>query len=129
MEYSVPAANGTACLEAIRVLLQTRFPEVRWPVEYRTLAADDVWLSTAFERDTVTISVHQDVREDETAYFQACERIFLEHGGRPHWGKVHYLSGAELAARHPMWERWWQARDRTDPTGVFLNAHLRAMRD
>ena len=77
MEYSVPAEEGPACMAAIARLLTTKFTDVRWPVEYRTLAADDVWLSTAYERDTVTISVHQGIDEDDEPYFRACEEIFL----------------------------------------------------
>ena len=127
MEYSVPAENGLACFAEIRHLLQNTFTDVRWPVEYRTLAADDVWLSTAFERDTVTISVHQDVREDETAYYQACEAIFLRHGGRPHWGKVQYLDAEQMAAIHPRWADWWQVRNDLDPTGRFLNPMLKKL--
>ena len=49
-------------MQAIQSLLNTTFTDVRRPVEYRTLAADDVWLSTAYQRDTVTITVHQDVK-------------------------------------------------------------------
>lgn len=128
MEYSVPAEHGPACLDDIRRLIRRDFPDLRWPVEYRTVAADDVWLSTARGRATATISVHQDIREDEARYFRACEEIFLSYAGRPHWGKVHYLSGAQLAARHADWDDWWAVRDRFDPDGVFLNDHLRAIR-
>jgi FAD/FMN-containing dehydrogenase len=128
MEYSVPLERGVACLVEIQRLLRDRFTDVRWPVEYRTLAADDVWLSTAFDRPTVTISVHQDVNEDDEPYFRACEEIFLAHGGRPHWGKVNYLSGADLAARHPCWDDWWRARDAIDPSQTFLNDYLKGIR-
>jgi FAD/FMN-containing dehydrogenase len=128
MEYSVPAERGGECFAAIRALVRRDFPALRWPVEYRTLAADDVWLSTAYRRPTVTISVHQDVREDERPYFAACEEIFLAHDGRPHWGKVHYLDGDRLAERHPRWEQWWRVRDAVDPAGVFLNGYLRSFR-
>ncbi len=128
MEYSVPAERGLDCFLEIRDLLHHQFPEVRWPVEYRTLAADDVWMSTAYERDTVTISIHQDVREDETAYYRAAEAIFLRYDGRPHWGKVHYLNGEQLAERHPRWSDWWRVRDRLDPDGRFLNPWLADLR-
>ncbi len=128
MEYSVPAEHGTACMRDIAEQLRKRFTDVRWPVEYRTLARDDVWLSTAYERDTVTISVHEDVREDEREYYQACEEIFLHYDGRPHWGKVHYLSGQTLAERHPAWDDWWRVRDSLDPGGLFLNAYLKELR-
>lgn len=128
MEYGLPAETGADCLREVRALIRSRFPELRWPVEYRTLAADDVWLSPAYQRPTVTISVHQDIREDERPYFAGCEKIFLKHGGRPHWGKVHYLDAEALAAAHPAWSDWWKIRDRMDPAGVFLNDYLKELR-
>ena len=73
MEYSLPAADGPACLRALRDLIATRFPDLAWPLEYRTLAADDVWLSTAYERPTVTISVHQGIDQPDEPLFRACE--------------------------------------------------------
>lgn len=128
MEYSVPADAALECFGEIRDLLRTSFTDVAWPVEFRTLAADDVWLSTAFERDTVTISVHQDIKEPDEPYYRACEAVFERYGGRPHWGKVHYLAGDKLRQIHPRWDDWWQARDRLDPTGTFLNPWLTGVR-
>ena len=128
MEYSVPLESGPACLDAIRQLLRRDFPEMPYPVEYRSLAPDDVWLSTAYERPTVTISLHQDVGVDDEPMFRAAEEIFRSYDGRPHWGKVNYLDGDELASIHPRWLDWWSARDRVDPTGVFLNDYLRSIR-
>jgi FAD/FMN-containing dehydrogenase len=128
MEYSVPAAAGVSCMRDLQKLLQTRFSDVQWPVEFRTLAADDVWLSTAYRRDTVTLSVHLPLGVDDEPYYRACEEIFLAHDGRPHWGKVHYLNGDALAARHPRWADWWEVRDRIDPAGTFLNPYLTGLR-
>lgn len=127
MEYSVPAEQGLACLDEIRHLLHNTFTDVSWPVEYRTVAPDDVWLSMAYERPTVTISVHQDVAVDETAYYDACERIFRRYDGRPHWGKVNYLSGETLASIHPRWQDWWAARNAADPEGTFLNDYMQTL--
>ncbi len=128
MEYSLPSSEGPACMRAIQRLLTTKFRDVRWPVEYRTMAADDVWLSTGYQRQTVTISVHQDVRVDEEPYYRACEEIFLAFGGRPHWGKVHYLGEQQLNSCHDKWQHWWQARDLVDPEGIFLNKFLKGLR-
>ena len=128
MEYSVPAAAGMECFLRLRELLKTQFPDVQWPVEYRTLAADDLWLSTAHDRETVTISVHQTTDEDETAYYKACERLFAEYEGRPHWGKLHYLNGNDLSALYANYQRWWQVRDGVDPASTMLNDHLEALR-
>jgi FAD/FMN-containing dehydrogenase len=128
MEYSVPVERGPACFAALRALIAGDFPDLRWPLEYRTLAADDLWLSTASGRATATISVHQGAELPDEPLFRACEAIFAAHDGRPHWGKVHYRSGAELASLYPRWTDWWRARDRYDPDGRFLNPHLAALR-
>lgn len=129
MEYAVPRERGPACLAAIRDLLARDFPDMAFPVEYRTVAADDVWLSVAFERPTATISVHMDARQDDEPLFRACEAIFAEFGGRPHWGKVHYRTGPEMAVLHDRWDDWWRVRDEFDPTDIFVNEPLRVLRD
>jgi FAD/FMN-containing dehydrogenase len=128
MEYSVPIDRGAACFAALRVKIERDFSALRWPLEYRTLAADDLWLSTASGRATATISVHQGVDLPDEPLFRACEEIFAAHDGRPHWGKVHYRSGAELAALYPRWGDWWRVRDRWDPSGLFLGPYLEALR-
>jgi len=128
MEYSVPAEHGPDCLRAIRGLIAESFPGLAWPIEYRTLGADDVWLSTAYERPTVTISVHQGVDQPDEPLFRACESVFRDFDGRPHWGKVHYLTGDELARLHPRHRDWWRVRDAWDPDGRFLNDALAALR-
>jgi len=44
MEFAVPAESGQDCLYEIRDLMRTRHPDVLWPIEYRTLAADSISL-------------------------------------------------------------------------------------
>jgi FAD/FMN-containing dehydrogenase len=127
MEYSVPAAAGPACFRAVRERMRSRWPDVVWPVEYRTLAADSAWLSTAHARDTVTISLHQDAKLDPDAFFADCESVFLAHEGRPHWGKLHRRTAADLARLYPEWERFRALRAELDPTGAFANPYLREL--
>jgi FAD/FMN-containing dehydrogenase len=127
MEYSVPAEAGPACFRAVRDRMRSRWPEVVWPVEYRTLAADSAWLSTAHRRPTVAISLHQDAKLDPDAFFADCEAIFRAHEGRPHWGKLHTRTRAELARLYPDWERFRALRAQLDPGGTFANAYLRGL--
>jgi FAD/FMN-containing dehydrogenase len=127
MEYAVPAAHGPACFAELRELLLRDFPDT-WPVEYRTLAADDLWISAASGRATVTISVHETVEKDDRAMFEAAEAVFRRYDGRPHWGKVHYRSGAELAGLYPSYRHWWEVRDRFDPDGRFVTPELELLR-
>ena len=128
MEYSIPTEHGPLCVAEIKNLLSSNYPDVLWPIEYRTVAADNVWLSPARGRSTVTVSIHEDVERDETAYYKDAETVFRAHGGRPHWGKVHYLSGEDLARDYDRWQDWWRVRDEVDPTGVLLNDALSKLR-
>jgi FAD/FMN-containing dehydrogenase len=127
MEYAVPAASGAACFRAVRERMRRRHADVVWPVEYRTVAADGLWLSPAHGRDTVTISLHQAAELPCDAFFADCEPIFVEHGGRPHWGKVHTRRAGDLAALYPRWGDFVALRRELDPHGVFLNDHLRSL--
>ena len=125
MEYAVPFEHGPACFRELRARMQDRHPNVLWPVEYRTVAPDDALLSNACGRPTVTLSVHQDGNQPYREFFQDVEPIFWNHGGRPHWGKIHSLRARQLSDLYPGWERFLAIRERLDPTGCFLNLHLR----
>jgi len=127
MEYSVPAEAGPECFRAVRERMRSRWPDVVWPVEYRTLGADSAWLSTAHRRASVAISLHQDAKLDPDAFFADCEAVFRAHEGRPHWGKLHTCTAAELARLYPEWERFRALRSELDPAGTFANPYLREL--
>ena len=127
MEYSVPASQGRECFLAVREQMRSAHPEVVWPVEYRTLRADETWLGTASGRETVTLSVHQDARIAPDAFFRDIESIFASHGGRPHWGKLHWRSAGDLRALYPRYDDFVALRRELDPEGRFLNEHLEAL--
>jgi FAD/FMN-containing dehydrogenase len=127
MEYAVPAEAGPDCFAAIRTLMRERHPAVTWPIEYRTVAADAIDLSPNHGRATVAISIHQAAELEHRAFFADAEPIFRAHAGRPHWGKMHSQTAKELAPLYPRWEHFQQVRKQLDPTGVFLNEHLRRL--
>jgi FAD/FMN-containing dehydrogenase len=127
MEYALPARDGLECFREVRERLRTRHPDVVWPVEYRSLAADDAYLSPAFARDTITISVHQDARLPFRELFSDVEAIFRGYAGRPHWGKIHTRSADELRRLYPEWETFQAVRRRLDPDGRFLSPYLRQL--
>jgi len=127
MEFAVPAESGPDCLRELRDLMLTRHPAVFWPVEYRTLAADDIPLSPAYGRANVTISIHQAVDLPREAFFADAEAIFRNHRGRPHWGKLHTFTARELREAYPQFDAFCVVRERLDPAGRFLNAHLRTL--
>ena len=123
-EYAVPrAALGEVLAE-----LRRRVPEladpVIFPVEIRVAAADDIWLSTAYQRDSAYIAVHQFVGMPYRSYFDLFESIVADVGGRPHWGKMHTLDAAALRERYPRFGDFVDLRAKLDPTGLFANPYL-----
>jgi len=124
MEYTVPADQGPACLAEILETIEREQIPVIFPIEYRYVSADDVWLSMFNDRDGATISIHEFVDEDHRPVFDAIEPIFWRYGGRPHWGKWHSLDAARLKDRYAHWDDFAKVRDRLDPKGKMLNAHL-----
>ncbi len=127
MEFAVPAEHGPDCLRELRDLMRRKHPAVTWPIEYRTQRADDIPLSPAFGRETVTISLHQDSSLPYRAFFADAEAIFRNHRGRPHWGKIHGHTARELADIYPQWAQFQEVRQALDPAGIFLNPYLREL--
>jgi FAD/FMN-containing dehydrogenase len=127
MEYAVPAEHGVACFLELRERMRRRHPDVFWPVEYRTLAADAIPLSPAYGRDTVTLSLHQGVDLPYQDLFADGEAIFRNHAGRPHWGKLHSRTAPELRDLYPRWGDFHAVRRELDPGGRFLSAYLREL--
>ena len=127
MEFAVPREEGAACLRAVLEAIEQADVPVLFPIEFRTVAADDIWLSPFYERDSVTLSVHQDARQDHREVFDLVEPILIRHGGRPHWGKIHSLQASELARLYPRWRDFGEVRRSCDPEGKFLNPHVRAV--
>ena len=107
--------------------MQTKYPEVHWVVEYRTLAGEAHLLSPTQGRDSVTISVHHSVDADWLPFIRDADALMTEHGGRPHWGKLHWLTRDQVEVRYPELNRFREIRARFDPDGIFLNDHLRPL--
>jgi L-gulonolactone oxidase len=124
MEYAVPRAAVPQVLAGIEAWLGRSGERIGFPVEVRFAAADDRWLSTAYRRESGYVAVHQYHRREHEAYFRAVEAIARDVGGRPHWGKLHYLDAAAFAQTYPRFGDFVALRDRLDPGRVFGNDHL-----
>ena len=125
MEYSVPRERGGDCLREILNTIAERQIDVVFPLEYRYVQGDDLWLSMFGGGDRAAISIHRTAEADYRPYFDVIEPIFWKYGGRPHWGKVHSLGYAELNELYPRFEEFRILRAELDPHGRFLNDHLR----
>ncbi len=125
MEYAVPREAGLDVLRECRRVIEASDWKIAFPVEIRTAPADDVPLSTSHARDSFYLAFHVPAGTDHRAYFGGIEPILREAGGRPHWGKIHTRTAADLAPAYDRFDDFLAMRDRLDPDRVFTNAHLR----
>lgn len=127
MEFEMPAAAGLETLdEAVRWIRKRRLP-VSFPFEYRTVAADDIWMSPMNAGPVGSVSMHQYSKMPWRALFAEAEGVFRAAGGRPHWAKRHTLTRADVDSLYPTAERFRAVRCRVDPAGKFLNGHLQEL--
>tara|TARA_B100000902_G_scaffold85704_1_gene89944 strand:- start:1942 stop:3240 length:1299 start_codon:yes stop_codon:yes gene_type:complete len=124
MEYAVPRECLFEAFEKVRrVIKEHNFP-VTFPVEIRTLSADNIPLSMSSERETGFIAVHLYNRSKSKDFFTKIENIMNQFNGRPHWGKLHSLESTQLAKLYPRWTEFAEAREALDPDGHFSNDYL-----
>ena len=125
MEYALPREHLITAARAVLDMIERRRLPTNFPLELRTVAGDDALLSPAGGRDTGYVAVHVYRGMEWQPYFRDVEAIMRELGGRPHWGKRHFRTAADLAPEYPGWARFQAVRSRLDPAGVFTNGYVR----
>jgi alditol oxidase len=120
-EYLVPREHAAAAIEAVRALAD-RIRPVLHVCEVRTIAADRLWMSPQYGRDSVGIHFTWALEPEAVMRVLADLEPALEpFDPRPHWGK--------LFLHAPRYERvadFARLAERLDPRGAFRNAWLEA---
>jgi L-gulono-1,4-lactone dehydrogenase len=124
METAIPRASVVPALKEIRAMIDARGYLLNFPVEVRFTAADDVPLSTAYERESAYIAVHVFKGMEYQPYFKDVEAILKNYGARPHWGKLHFHTAPDLSQQYRRFDEFLALRNRLDPQRVFANAYL-----
>ena len=96
------------------------------PMDIRFVYKDNSWLSYAYKKDIVTMGCvsRNAATADTYEAFKSIEKIFLKHGGKPHWGKRFAAKDTELSEVYDKWEDFKTLRRKMDPTNKFLNPYL-----
>ncbi len=123
-EYLIPSDSAVAALQAVRSLAQ-RIRPLLLACEIRTVAADRLWMSTAYDRASVALhftwkpapAAVEDVLVD-------LERALSPFAARPHWGKVFRADAAAIAPLYDRHADFLRLVERLDPRGAFRNAWL-----
>jgi xylitol oxidase len=91
-------------------------------MEVRTVAGDDLWLSPAYERDSVTIGfTWRRHPEPVHALIGEVEAALADFGVRPHWGKLHRFTADDLAGAFPRLPDALALARSHDPAGKFAS--------
>jgi alditol oxidase len=120
-EFLLPRVHGRAALQALDGLRHLISP-VLLVSEIRTVAADDLWLSPAYGRET--IAVHFTWKPDAVPLapvLAQVEAALEPFAPRPHWGKVTTMPAAAVSARYPRLDDVRALVSRLDPAGTFRN--------
>jgi FAD-linked oxidoreductase len=127
MEYHLPREAQVAALREILDAIERYRPDVFFPIEVRSIAPDDAWLSPFHDRESGSLAVHAYYKDDYRFLFDLIEPILRKHGGRPHWGKLHSLTARELAPMYPRWRDAMAVRQAVDPEGRLMNPFLKRL--
>lgn len=123
-EYFVARADAPAALAAVRAVADG-FREHLIVSEIRTAAADGLWLSPAYERDSVALHFTWQNRDAAVRAALVCVEAALEpYAARPHWGKLHLFDRPGLERVVPRLADARAVFERVDPAGRFVNDHL-----
>ena len=97
--------------------------------EVRTVAADDLWLSPAYGRDS--LALHFTWAPDQPAVMAllpVLEAALAPFDARPHWGKLTAMEPAKIRERVPRFGDFFDLVDRLDPSSVFSNGYIDRLR-
>lgn len=123
MEHALPVEAVVPALREIREMVDRRGHLLNFPVEVRFTASDDAFLSTAHDRPSAYIAVHIFKGMEHETFFSDVESILAQYDARPHWGKMHTKTAAQLAPLYPKWGEFLAARDELDPRRTFANVY------
>jgi len=123
-EYFVPRKHAVEAILAIERLRDNISPHLLIS-EIRTIAADDLWMSTAYKRDSVAI--HFTWKQDWPAVSKLLpeiERELAPFEPRPHWGKLFTMPPQQLRPKYERLPEFVALAKKFDPSGKFRNKFL-----
>jgi xylitol oxidase len=125
-EYLLPRRHAVEAILAIERLQDQVSPHLLIS-EIRTIAADDLWMSTAYRQPSVAI--HFTWQQDWPAVrrlLPIIERELSPFQPRPHWGKLFAMHAAEMRTRYERVDDFVKLAAKYDPQGKFRNDFLNA---
>ena len=123
-EYLVPRERGYEAILAVEKLRDQITPHL-FITELRTIAADDLWMSTAYKRDSLAIHFTWKPEWPEVSkILPQIEKQLEPFAPRPHWAKLFTLPPARLQAQYARLAEFKALAKHYDPQAKFRNEFL-----
>jgi alditol oxidase len=125
-EYLVPYDRGFAAVQAVEKLHRHVSP-LLFITELRTIAADHLWMSTAYER--MSLAIHftwKPMWPEVQKVLPMIEEQLQPFEPRPHWGKLFTLPPARLEPCYTQLPQFRALLAHYDPQGKFRNKFVDA---
>ncbi len=123
-EYFVPLEHGYKAILAVEELRDRITPHL-FVTELRTIAADSLWMSMAYQRPSMTIHFTWKPEWPEVRkILPLIEAKLAPFQPRPHWAKLFTMPPAEVQMRYAQLSRFKDLLGKHDPGGKFRNAFL-----
>ena len=120
-EYLVPFEHAYPAIRAVETLRDQITPHL-FVTELRTIAADDLWMSTAYRRRSLAIHFTWKPEWPQVrTILPQIEAKLLPYSPRPHWGKLFTIPPARIDALYPRLADFKSLAARYDPQGKFRN--------
>ncbi len=124
LEYQLAVDDLGDALQQLEHLLKALNLRGYLALEVGFIAADDIWLSPAFGRDSAFVRLKRFRGIEQDSIAKTFADVMERHDARPHWGSPHGQDASALAGLYPRWQDFIDLRARLDPRGVFLNDYL-----
>jgi xylitol oxidase len=123
-EFFVPFDRGYDAIRAVETLRDVITPHL-YITELRAVAADDLWMSMAYQRPS--LAIHFTWKPETDAVLKLLPQIeakLAPFGARPHWAKVFTMKSSHVAPLYPRLKDFLVLAKSFDPKGKFQNAFL-----
>ena len=123
-EYLVPRARAWEAIHAVEGLRDQITPHL-FISELRTIDADTLWMSTAYQRPSLAIHFTWKPEWPEVkAVLPNIEAALKPFDARPHWAKLFTMPGSRIQSLYEKLPEFQTLVRHYDPTGKFRNQYL-----
>jgi len=120
-EFFVDRKDAPAAIAALEKIAP-QINEILWVTEIRAIAADELWMSAHYQRDS--IGIHFTWKKVDAVYemVKVVEAVLAPFNYRPHLGKVFSASPDYLKSVMPKMGEFTELVTQLDPANKFGNA-------